>query len=77
MSSDDVIPFKGVVTGINRGGIFNVDITVGDPPEVKSVLAKCSGRMNKFSIKLAVGDAVDLEFSPYDLTRGRIVRRNK
>lgn len=73
----DTIRMQGVVTGINRGGIFNVDISVGDPPKIANVLARCSGKMKKFQIKLVVGDAVEIEFSPYDLTLGRIVRRNR
>jgi translation initiation factor IF-1 len=40
------------------------------------VLATISGRMRQHNIKVLAGDAVELEFSPYDLTRGRITRRN-
>jgi translation initiation factor IF-1 len=40
------------------------------------VLATISGRMRQNNIKVLAGDAVELEFSPYDLTRGRITRRN-
>jgi len=39
------------------------------------VLAHLSGRMRKNNIKVLLGDEVELEFSPYDLTKGRIVRR--
>ena len=39
------------------------------------VLANLSGRMRQNNIKVLAGDAVELEFSPYDLTRGRITRR--
>jgi translation initiation factor IF-1 len=41
----------------------------------KPVLASLSGRMRQNNIKVLAGDVVELEFSPYDLTRGRIVRR--
>jgi translation initiation factor IF-1 len=41
----------------------------------KPVLASLSGRMRQNNIKTLAGDTVELEFSPYDLTRGRIVRR--
>lgn len=73
----DVIKMVGVVSGINRGGMFNVDMTVGDPPQTNSVLARLSGKMRKYQIKIVVGDAVEIEFSPYDLTLGRITRRNR
>lgn len=39
------------------------------------VLASMSGRMRKNNIKVILGDRVSLEFSPYDLDRGRISRR--
>jgi translation initiation factor IF-1 len=39
------------------------------------VLAHLSGRMRKNNIKVLLGDRVELEFSPYDLTKGRITRR--
>ena len=41
----------------------------------KPILANLSGRMRQNSIKVLMGDAVEMEFSPYDLTRGRITRR--
>jgi len=41
----------------------------------KPVLATLSGRMRQHNIKVLMGDTVELEFSPYDLTRGRITRR--
>jgi translation initiation factor IF-1 len=34
-----------------------------------------SGRMRKNNIKILLGDRVEVEFSPYDLSRGRITRR--
>jgi translation initiation factor IF-1 len=41
------------------------------------VLAHISGKMRKFFIKIAAGDRVTLEISPYDLTKGRIIYRHK
>ena len=41
----------------------------------KLVLAHLSGRMRKNNIKVLLGDRVEMEFSPYDLTKGRITRR--
>jgi len=41
----------------------------------KSILASLNGRMRMHNIKVLAGDIVELEFSPYDLTRGRITRR--
>jgi translation initiation factor IF-1 len=39
------------------------------------VLAHLSGRMRKNNIKVLLGDRVEMEFTPYDLARGRITRR--
>jgi len=41
----------------------------------RTVLASLNGRMRMNNIKVLAGDVVELEFSPYDLTRGRITRR--
>jgi translation initiation factor IF-1 len=39
------------------------------------VIAYLSGKMRTHNIKVLLGDRVAMEFSPYDLTRGRITRR--
>ena len=39
------------------------------------VLGHLSGRVRTNNIKVLLGDRVEMEFSPYDLTRGRITRR--
>lgn len=41
------------------------------------ILAYLSGKMRKFYIRILLGDRVKVEVSPYDLTRGRIVFRQK
>jgi translation initiation factor IF-1 len=38
-------------------------------------LSYVSGKMRKFEIRILMGDRVELEVSPYDLNRGRIIRR--
>lgn len=49
---------------------FRVTLTGG-----QSVLGYVSGKMRKHRIKILPGDKVLVEFSPYDLTKGRIVKR--
>lgn len=73
MSNDDKIPVDGVITGINRGGIFNIEVILGN--ETREIIGRCSGKMRKFKIKLVCGDRVRIELSPYDLEQGTIVRR--
>ncbi len=41
------------------------------------MLAYTAGKMRRFRIRMAPGDRVKVEVSPYDLTRGRIVYRQR
>ena len=41
------------------------------------ILAHTAGKMRKFRIRVMVGDKVDIEMTPYDLTKGRIIWRSK
>jgi len=54
-----------------RNTVYRVKIDNFENP----ILATLSGRMRKNNIKVLAGDSVEIEFSPYDLTRGRIVKR--
>ena len=71
MSKDDVIKMEGVISEVLRNTQDRVQLENFEKP----VLASLSGRMRQNNIKVLAGDVVELEFSPYDLTRGRIVRR--
>lgn len=68
----DMIEVSGVVTEALPNSTFHVDIGNG-----KIILAHLSGRLRTNYIRVLVGDHVDIEMSPYDMTRGRIVWRNK
>lgn len=65
-----VVIKEGIVKEIQTGGMFKIDLD--DSSEVWGVL---SGKMRKFRITLLPGDKVKVEFSPHDLTRGRITYR--
>jgi translation initiation factor IF-1 len=41
------------------------------------VIATLGGKLRQHNIRILLGDLVDVEMSPYDLTRGRVVYRNK
>ena len=41
------------------------------------ILATLGGRLRQNNIRILLGDGVDVEMSPYDLNRGRIVYRTK
>ena len=62
---------EGQVTEILPNATFRVKI---DETEAV-VLGVISGKMRQHNIKVMLGDRVEIEFSPYDVTRGRITRR--
>jgi len=72
MPSDDAIEVIGVVMKVLPATMYKVKLENGH-----EVLAHISGKMRKFFIKIAAGDRVTLEISPYDLTKGRIIYRHK
>lgn len=72
MSKDDVIEVEGIVTEALRNATFVVKLTNGH-----SITAYISGKLRMHYIKILPGDAVKIEMSPYDLTKGRIVWRSK
>ena len=71
-ASSDVILMEGVVKETLRGGTFRIELDNGH-----EVLAHLSGRMRRNRIRVLMGDRVQVELSPYDLTRGRMVYRWK
>jgi len=71
LAKEDVIKMEGVIEEVLPNTMYRVRIEHFD----KTVLASLNGRMRMNNIKVLGGDVVELEFSPYDLTRGRITRR--
>ena len=71
-NKDDVVQRVGTVTKIH-GSTYEVE---DDETGIK-VLCMLNGCMRMHSIKLTLGDKVDIELSAYDLTKGRIVYRHK
>lgn len=71
-AKDELVSVEGVVTKVLNGSMFSIKLDNGF-----EVLGMTSGRMRKFNIRLALGDRVRVEMSPYDLTKGRIVYRCK
>ena len=70
--SEDKIEVEGTVIEALPGTQFKVRLDNGH-----EVLAYLSGKMRKYYIRILLGDHVRVEISPYDLTRGRIVYREK
>ena len=72
MSKEDLIRMNGIVAELLPNAMFRVTLDNNHP-----IIATISGRLRKNNIRILAGDNVDVELSPYDLTRGRIVYRNK
>ena len=72
MSKEDLIRVAGKVDELLPNAMFRVILENGHP-----IIATISGRLRKNNIRILAGDGVDIEMSPYDLSRGRIVYRNK
>jgi len=73
MAKEEGIQVTGKVIEALPNAMFKVKIDDQD----YIVLAHLCGKMRKNFIRVIPGDKVDLEITPYDLTRGRILRREK
>lgn len=71
MAKEDTITMEGVVEEIMPAAMFRIKLDSVN----NVVIGYLSGRMRTNNIKVLLGDKVEMEFSPYDLSRGRIVRR--
>ena len=68
---DETINMEGVVEEIMPAAMFRIRLNSID----NVVIGYLSGRMRTNNIKVLLGDRVEIVFSPYDLSRGRITRR--
>ena len=72
MAKEEGIEVIGTVKEPLKNAMFRVELENGH-----EVLAHVSGKMRRHFIRILPGDTVKLELSPYDLSRGRIVYREK
>ncbi len=72
MSKEDMIVVDGIIEESLPNAMFRVKLE-----NEHLVLCHISGKMRMHFIKILPGDRVKVELSPYDLTRGRIVYREK
>ncbi|HYJ91491.1 MAG TPA: translation initiation factor IF-1 [Pyrinomonadaceae bacterium] len=70
---EELIALTGLVIDKQPNAFFKVQINESE----HIVLATISGRMRRNRIRILMGDRVDVELSPYDLTKGRITYRHK
>ena len=71
-NKEEGIIVEGTIVDTLPNAMFRVALENGH-----SVLAHISGKMRKYFIRILPGDKVQIELSPYDLSRGRIVHRMK
>lgn len=71
MAKEEGFRMEGEVVDVLPNAMFRVRVDGQDTP----VIGVISGRMRQHNIKILLGDRVEIEFSVYDLTRGRITRR--
>ena len=72
MGKEALIQVEGTIEDVLPNAMFRVRIN-----ENHIITATISGRLRQNNIRILLGDNVKVEMSPYDLTRGRVVYRNK
>jgi translation initiation factor IF-1 len=70
MAKEDFIKMEGEVMEVLPNAMFRIKLETGP-----TILGYISGRMRQHEIRILLGDEVELEMSPYDLSKGRITRR--
>ena len=72
MAKEELLEFPGVVSELLPNATFRVKLENGH-----EIIAHTAGKMRKNRIRVLVGDKVQVEMTPYDLTKGRITYRFK
>lgn len=72
MAKEELLVLNGLIQEILPDGRFRVCLE-----NDHSIIAYTAGRMRRFRIRSVVGDAVQVEMSPYDLDKGRIIYRER
>lgn len=71
MAKEEGFVLEGTVVELLPNAMFRVEMDASK----SLVIGVISGRMRQHKIKILTGDRVEIEFSPYDLQRGRIIKR--
>jgi translation initiation factor IF-1 len=75
MGKGDVIEVEAIVKQALPNAMFRLEIEMGEGTH--EIMGMVSGKMRRHYIRITPGDRVLVEMSPYDLTKGRIVYRQK
>lgn len=73
MAKEEAMKMSGIVTEVLGNAMFRVKLNNAE----HYVTAYVGGKMRKHDIKIIAGDSVQLEMSPYDLSKARIMYRDK
>ena len=72
MAKEELLEFEGTVTELLPNAMFRVKLE-----NEHEILAHTAGKMRKHRIRVLAGDRVNVEMTPYDLSKGRIPFRFK
>lgn len=72
MAKEELMEFSGIVEEVLPNSMFRVKLE-----NDHEIIAHAAGKMKKFRIRVLAGDKVVVEMTPYDLTKGRIIFREK
>ena len=72
MAKEELLTLEGTIDEILPDGRFGVMLD-----NERRIIAYTAGRMRRFRIRSIVGDRVHVEMTPYDLSKGRIIYREK
>ena len=72
MAKEDLIRMSGTVDEVLPNAMFRVTLE-----NKHQIIATLGGKLRQNNIRILMGDAVEVEMSPYDLSRGRVVYRTK
>ncbi len=72
MAKEENIRMSGVIHEVLPNAMFRVLLE-----NKHQIVAYIGGKMRKHDIKIICGDRVEVEMSPYDMTKGRVVYRTK
>lgn len=72
MSKEDLIRMAGKVEEVLPNAMFRVTLE-----NAHKITATIGGRLRQNNIRILLGDNVEVEMSPYDMSKGRVVYRAK
>ena len=72
LAKEEVLMIEGLIDEIMPDGRFGVMLD-----NEHRIIAYTAGKMRRFRIRSVVGDRVHVEMTPYDLSKGRLVYREK